>query len=187
MSRRDEHLRGYPMDPQWEEDQPLDPNWSAGRYYGMRMRPGQRQAAYGLHRLSRQRDLLGYGGFHGVYDEGAGRFDAAGAFRHPRIEGNRHRRLRLVGGGTPDDASRHVEDGGVRADNRYLGQYNAASPMLRDGHEGELGYGHAPAGGRDGELAQPGSRGRTDERGYAGYNQSGFAPDGSASPLDPRR
>jgi hypothetical protein len=43
-----------------------------------------------------------------------------------------------------------VEDGGVRADNRYLRQYNAASPELErpDGR----GFGHAPRGGRDGTL-----------------------------------
>ncbi len=94
MATRDEHLRGFPMDPAWERDQP-DPNWSGGAYHGMRMRPSGRQAAYGFHRLVRERDLGGYGGFHGLYDEGPGGFDAAGAFRHRRLGGAGGERKRL--------------------------------------------------------------------------------------------
>jgi hypothetical protein len=163
MAPRDEHARGLPMDPGWERDQP-DPNWSAGQYHGMRMRPGGRQAAYGFHRLSRERDLLAHGGFHGIYGAGPGRFDRTGAFRHPRLEQLGHRRQRLLSGtaarAESDDPGR-VEDGGVRADNRYLRQYNAASPMLKDGHAQELGYGHAP-GAEEGnpplsESTTPGS------------------------------
>lgn len=190
MAARDENLRGHTMEPGWERDQP-DPNWSAGQYHGMRMRPGGGQAAYGFHRLTHERDLLAHGGFHGIYGAGPGRFDGAGAFRHPRLEELRHRgHAPLLGRGEAEaetgDPNR-VEDGGVRADNRYLRQYNAASPMLKDGHEEELGYGHAPAGGRDGELTDTGSRERpTDERRYAGYNQAGFAQDPSPGP-DPRK
>jgi hypothetical protein len=157
MTPRDEYERGLPMDPGWERDQP-DPNWSAGQYHGMRMRPGGRQAAYGFHRQSRERDLLAHGGFHGIYGAGPGRFDAGGAFRHPRLEQLRHRGQRLLGGAAARaeaDDPRRVEDGGVRADNRYLRQYNAASPMLRDGHEEELGYGHAPAGSPERSATTP--------------------------------
>lgn len=183
MATRDEHLRGFPMDPGWDRDQP-DPNWSAGQYHGMRMRPGGRQAAYGFHRLSRERDLLGYGGFHGVYDEGPGRFGADGAFRHPSLEARDPRARKALGAGEPSDA-RRVEDGGVRADNRYLAQYNAESPELAARPEGR-GYGHAPAGGEDGALTDPGTRERpTDERHHAGYNRGGFADAGGT--LDPRK
>lgn len=182
MATRDEHLRGYPMLPAWDRNH-ADPNWSAERYHGMRMHPGGRQAAYGYHRLTHQIDLLGYGGFQGLYDEGTGRFGPAGAFHHPALEARDPRaRKRLVdGGGEPGG----VEDGGVRGDNRYLRQYNAASPALENGGAAERGFGHAPAGGRDGELAaREGAERPTDERGYAGYNRGGFAP---GQPMDPRK
>jgi hypothetical protein len=187
MARKyDPYLRGYPMDPRWEDGDPLDPNWSEGRYHGMRMRPVPGQAAYGFHRMARERDLLGHGGFQGVYDEGPGRFDEHGAFRHPRLEGQGGPRRRL-GQGHGEPAPRRVEDGGVRGEAGYLRQYNAESPMLRDGRAEERGFGWAPAGGRDGEYGGGEPRERaTDERGYAGYNQGGFA--GEQGPgLDPRR
>jgi hypothetical protein len=185
MAARDEHLRGFSMEPGWDRNQP-DPNWSGGEYHGMRMRPGGRQAAYGFHRLTHESDLRGYGGFFGLYDEGPGKFDAAGTFHHHRLGGARRGTKRLLGSRAAglDDRSR-VEDGGVRADNRYLRQYNAESSMLKDGREQELGYGHAPSGGRDGVLTDSGRRERaTDERGKMGYNQGGFANEGGPG-VDP--
>jgi hypothetical protein len=145
-TRRDPHLRGYPMNPSWERDH-ADPNWSAGAYHGLRMTLGGRQAAYGFHRLARQADLLGYGGFQGVYDEGAGRFEG-GVFRHPRM-GPAARPARLSAG----DTAAGVENGGVRGDNRYLRQYNAASAALTGDGAGGRGFGHAPVGGSDGTLS----------------------------------
>ena len=173
------------MNPAWERDH-RDPNWSAGRYHGMRMHGSPGQAAYGFHRLTHESDLLGYGGFQGVYDEGTGRFGRDGAFRHPSLEARDPRAHKALGGGSHAvGGAENVEDGGVRADNRYLRQYNTASPQLEGGGAGGRGFGHAPAGGRDGELGVSGSReGPTDERGYAGYNRSGFAP---GQPMDPRK
>lgn len=179
---KDEHLRGFPMLPAWDRDQ-RDPNWSAGAYHGMRMRAANGQAAYGFHRATHEHDLLGYGGFHGVYDEGTGRYGADGAFHHPSLEARDPRARKRLAAATPPEMAGRVEDGGVRADNRYLAQYNVASQELHDRPEGR-GYGHAPAGGRDGALAEPGIRERTDERGYAGYNRSGFA---GGRTLDPRK
>jgi hypothetical protein len=187
MAPRSEHPSGFPLEPGWERDQP-DPNWSAGQYHGMRMRPSGRQAAYGLHRLSRERDLLGHGGFHGLYGRGAGRYAADGTFRHPALEAEPQRGLRLPARGAAERATSEgarVEDGGVRGDNRYLRQYNAESAELRERPEGRA-YGHAPAGGVDGRLTGKESRERgTDERGHAGYDPSVVAKDDSAG-LDPR-
>jgi hypothetical protein len=172
----DPFLRGFPMEPGWEREQP-DPNWSAGRYHGMRMAPRPRQAAYGFHRMSREADLLGHGGFYGLYDEGPGHFEGD-VFRHPSLRPTTPPRQLSGGGGVV-----RVEDGGVRADNRYLRQYNAASPALEGGGEGRRGFGHAPAGAGEGTLT--GGTAGPEDRTQEGYNPGGFAPAGPDA-LDPR-
>lgn len=189
MPRRDHdpYKRGYPMAPEWGRPS-LDPNWKDGEYHGLRMRYDHRQAAYGFHRQSREADLQGYGGFDGIYDEGPGTYDRAGVFRHPYFQGRlQHGSTAPLAAGTADSEFRHVEDGGVRADNEYLRQYNADSPALQAGG-GDRGFGHAPAGAGEGELTRPDLRAEgTDERGYAGYNQGGFAPEQGSPGLDPRK
>ena len=180
----DPYRRGYSMDPDWGRPHPLDPNWADGEYHGMRMQRQPGHAAYGFHRQVRENDLQGYGGFDGIYDEGPGRYNREGQFQHPYFHGQmQHPRSQPL---RYDAGMRHVEDGGVRGDTRYLRQYNAQSPMLRGGGY-DRGYGWAPAGGREGELTRPDLRGeRTDERGYAGYNRGGFAAEQGPG-LDPGR
>jgi hypothetical protein len=152
-SRADESSRRQlPMHPGWGEPQPLDPNWHDGSYHGLRMRLDAQRGAYGFHRMYRAPDLGGHGGYDGRYDAGRGTFGPDGLYRDP-FDGDRALRAapgRLPPADEAESAPRHVEDGGVRSDNRYLQQYNAASPELErpDGR----GFGHAPRGGRDGML-----------------------------------
>jgi hypothetical protein len=183
----DPYYGGYPMGPEWGRPHPMDPNWADGEYHGQRMGWDHRQAGYGYHRQMRERDLQGYGGFDGIYDEGPGRYNAEGQFEHPYFRGEmRHPRSRPEPRGY-DRGMRHVEDGGVRGDARFLRQYNANSPQLRGGGY-DRGFGWAPAGPREGQLTNPGLRGRpTDERGYAGYNRGGFAPDAGPRGASPRQ
>jgi hypothetical protein len=184
MKRYDDpYFRGYPMGPQWGSPH-RDPNWHDGEYHGNRMDRNPGQAAYGFHRQMRERDLQGYGGFDGIYDEGPGSYNREGQFQHPYFQGQmQHPRSRPE---RYDAGMRHVEDGGVRHDTRFLRQYNAASPGLQRGYD--RGYGWAPAGGREGGFTNPGPRGReTNERGYAGYNRGGFAPGQGTASLDPRK
>jgi hypothetical protein len=147
MSRADESgRRQLPMRPGWGEPQPQDPNWHDGTYHGMRMELDPTRAAYGFHRLHRAHDLGGHGGYDGRYDAGRGSFGRNGLYRDPF---DRQRALRAAPGHLPPHdeahtAPRHVEDGGVRGDNAYLRQYNAASPALED--EAGRAFGHAPAG-----------------------------------------
>ncbi|HEX6037050.1 hypothetical protein [Longimicrobium sp.] len=205
----DPNYRGYPMGPQWGRPHPMDPNWSDGQYHGTRMDWSHRQGAYGFHRQMREHDLQGYGGFNGLYDEGPGAYNAEGQFEHPyfrgRVQSPRARALprgydagmrgRYDQGmrgrydaGMRDGygaGPRHGSNGGVRADTRFLRQYNAGSPGLRGGYD--RGYGWAPSGPREGELTNPHLRGReTNERGYAGYNRGGFAQEQGPG-LDPGR
>ena len=186
----DPYRRGYPMAPDWGRPHPLDPNWADGEYHGMRMQRQPGHGAYGFHRQMRERDLQGYGGFDGIYYEGPGQYDSAGVYRHPYFEGRlQHGRSHDVTAmGGYDAVYRHVENGGVHRDTRYLRQYNAESPALRGRGGYDRSYGHAPAGGRDGELTRPDIYGaRTDERGYNGYNRGGFAPGQGTPGLDPRK
>lgn len=188
MKRYDDpYFRGYPMGPEWGRPHPMDPNWHDGEYHGQRMGWDHRQAGYGFHRRMREQDLQGYGGFDGIYDEGTGSYNAEGQFDHPYFHGRmEHPRTRPMTLGY-DAGMRHVEDGGVRGDASYLRQYNANSPMLRGGGGYDRGFGWAPAGHREGGFTNPGPRGRpTDERGYAGYNRGGFAPEQGPG-LDPGR
>lgn len=178
----DPYFGGYPMGPQWGQPH-RDPNWHDGQYHGTRMGWNHRQGAYGTHRQMRERDLQGYGGFDGIYDEGTGSYNAEGQFDHPYFHGRmQHPRSRPQG---YDAGMRHVQDGGVRGDTRYLRQYNAQSPGLRGAGGYDRGYGWAPSGPREGSFTNPDVRGRTDERRYAGYNRGGFAPEGGPVGLDP--
>lgn len=184
----DPYRRGYPMGPEWGRPHPQDPNWADGEYHGMRMRRQPGHGAYGLHRLTHEHDLQGYGGFDGIYDEGPGTYDPQGVYHHPYFRGRlQHGRSAEVTRGGYDAVFRHVENGGVRGDTRYLRQYNSDSPALRGRGGYDRGYGWAPAGGREGGLARPGPNGRTNERGYAGYNRGGFAPEQGTPGLDPRK
>lgn len=185
MKRYDDpYFRGYPMGPEWGRPH-RDPNWHDGTYHGSRMEWSHDQGAYGFHRQQHRRDLQGYGGVDGIYDEGPGRYNAEGQFEHPYFQGQmQHPRSRPMQHGY-DAGMRHVEDGGVHHDTRFLRQYNAHSPGLRGGYD--RGYGWAPAGPREGGFTNPGMRGRPNERGYAGYNRGGFAPDPGGPGLDPRK
>lgn len=184
MSRYDDpYFSGYPMGPEWGRPH-RDPNWHDGEYHGNRMEWNHRQGAYGFHRRQHEHDLQGHGGFDGIYDEGTGRYNRDGQFDHPYFHGQtRHPRSRPQG---YDAGFRPNEGGGVRGDTRFLRHYNAHSPGLRGGGY-DRGFGWAPGGPREGGFTPPGPRGRgTDERGYAGYNRGGFAPQ-QGPPLNPRR
>ena len=184
MKRYDDpYFRGYPMGPEWGRPH-RDPNWHDGEYHGNRMEWSHRQGAYGFHRQQHEHDLQGHGGFDGIYDEGSGWYNREGQFDHSSFHGQtQHPRSRPRG---YDDGMRHLEDGGVRGDARYLRQYNAQSPGLDGGSHGR-GFGWAPAGPREAGFT-PGLPGReTDERRYAGYNRGGFAPEQGPAPLNPRR
>ena len=185
----DPYRRGYPMGPEWGRPHPQDPNWADGEYHGMRMQRQPGHGAYGFHRQMRENDLQGYGGFDGIYDEGPGEYDRQGVYHHPYFRGELHHgRSAEVTRAGYDAVYRHVENGGVHHDTRYLRQYNSESPALRGRGGYDRSYGNAPRGGRDGELTRPDLRGgRTDERGYAGYNRGGFAPGPGAQGLDPRK
>lgn len=198
------HYREMELKPEWGQPHPSDPNWADGHYHGNRMRGNEQQAAYGLHRLHHQRDLGGSGGFDGRYDEGQGWFDRGGLYHDP------HQQEHTLANGGPrgydrgfqgrrldyDDYARWEEgfayeargeehDGGVRRDARYLRQYNANSPMLREGRGYDRGFGYAGGaergpGGWDGTGGP--RRERTDERGSNGYNTGGFAEGKFAGP-----
>jgi hypothetical protein len=159
MPRYDDPYKGgYPMGPEWGRPHHLDPNWRDGEYHGMRMRRDHEHGAYGFLRQMHEGDLQGHGGFDGIYDEGPGGYGADGIYEHPYFRGRvRHGRSADVTRGGYDAVYRHVENGGVPRDLRYLRQYNSASPMLRQGGGYDRGYGWAPAGGREGELTR-GSR-----------------------------
>jgi hypothetical protein len=182
MSKADESSRRQlPMTPGWGEPQPLDPNWHDGSYHGLRMRLDPYRAAYGFHRLHRAHDLGGHGGYDGRYDAGVGEFDRQGLYLDPF---DRTEALRAAPGQLPPadegDAPRHVEDGGVRGDNRYLRQYNASTPEAA--RPDDRGYGHAPEGGADGTLA----RDVSEREANGGRGGGGTAPGGEPGP-DPRR
>lgn len=165
MKRYDDpYFRGYPMGPEWGRPH-RDPNWRDGEYHGNRMGWSHHQGAYGFHRQTHEHDLQGYGGFDGIYDEGSGWYNREGQFEHPyffgRMQHPNSRPQRYEAG------VRYVEDGSVRRDTRYLRQYNAESPMLREGYE--RGFGWAPAAPLERDAAQqlgPAPRGRYD-RGFA--------------------
>lgn len=188
MARYDSNYRALELGPQWGRPQPLDPNWRDGDYHGHRMQYDHRHGAYGWHRMTHQNDLRFAGGFNGVYDEGDGSYDRDGIFHHPRLEGRVHH------GGTGQvppqygegGEFRHVENGGVQPDSRFLGQYNQNSVGLRHGGD-ERGYAQAPGARGEGEYTPESARRPTDERGYNGYNQGGFADNGGGTPLAPRK
>lgn len=182
----DPYRRGYPMGPEWGERHAMDPNWRDGDYHGQRMEWRHGEGAYGFHRQTRERDLQGYGGFDGIYDEGPGAYNREGQYEHPFFQGRMsHPRSAPRG----DDAGmQHPEaGGGVRGDARFVRQYNAHSPALRQGGGYDRGYGWAPTGPREGDFVNPAMRGRPDERGYAGYNRGGFAPQPGPPGTDPRK
>jgi hypothetical protein len=182
----DPYYRGFPMGPQWGRPHPLDPNWADGEYHGQRMEFDHRHGAYGWYRRAHERDLQSSGGFDGIYDEGDGRYDAHGIYHHPMYHGRvQQPRTRGMPRDYRYDAQyRHVENGGVRRDSRFLGQYNRNSVGLRYGSEYDRGYGHAPGARGEGRFVPPSARANPNERGYAGYNRGGFAP---SRGLDPRK
>ncbi len=186
MKRYDDpNYGGYPMGPEWGRPHPMDPNWSDGTYRGARMGWSHHQGGYGYHRQMREQDLMGHGGFDGIYDEGPGRYNAEGQFEHPYFYGHmQHPRSRPLRHGY-DAGMRFVQDGGVRGDTRYLRQYNAHSPALRGPYD--RGYGWAPAGPHEGGF-RPDPRGHeTEEHRYAGYNRGGFAPERGPASQNPGR
>jgi hypothetical protein len=167
---RGRSYRGFSMRPEPARGSSLDPNYGGGEYRGMRMEGGRPdQAAYGRWRLDHARDLGGSGGFRGYGDRqwelrgDTGTYEPVrGSARGPERGYDRGRRT--------------VEDGGVRGDNRYLRQYNAASPALRGGQAYDRSYGHA--GGEPGRRPGRGPYDRDDfQRGanrYGGYSSGGF-------------
>ncbi len=187
--------RGFSMRPEPVRESSLDPNYRGGDYRGMRMEGGRpEQAAYGRWRLDHARDLGGSGGFRGYEDRewrlrrdtgtyepvpGRGRggydrgYDARGEYAprgyEPPLPGRGYDRG-LRGGG------RIVEDGGVHGDNRYLRQYNAASPALRGGQAYDRSYGHASGepGGSPGRGPYDRDRFQRDANRYGGYSSGGF-------------
>lgn len=204
MARYDERFRGDEMHlrPEWGRPHPSDPNWRDGGYHGMRMQYGPRQGAYGWYRQTHAYDLGGAGGVDGIYDEGRGGFDDEGIYHHPHFGGGRgrgydrsydggyrsradaydggYRRPRYDGGyrGRGYDAPlRHVEDGGVRGDQRHLRQYNRNSSALRYGSEYDRGFGHAPGARGEGQYVPDAARRRVNPHGFSGYNRGGgWAP-----------
>jgi hypothetical protein len=187
--------RGFSMRPEPVRGESLDPNYRGGDYQGMRMGGGQpNQAAYGRYRLDHAGDLGGNGGFQGyedrewrlrpdtgTYESVPGRvqrydrgYDPRGEYNwrgyEPPVQGGRGYDRGLRGGG------RIVEDGGVQGDNRYLRQYNAASPALRGGQAYDRSYGHAE--GAPGRRPGQGPYDRDDYQRsanrYGGYSSGGF-------------
>ena len=188
MARYDSQYREMELAPQWGRPQPLDPNWRDGDWHGHRMEADHRHGAYGRHRMTHRSDLGFAGGFNGIYDEGDGRYDRQGIFHHPRLEGNpRQAPARQPAPRyTYDQGFRHVENGGVQRDSRFLGQYNRNSVGLRYGGD-YRGYGQAPGVRGQGQYAPESARRPTNERGYNGYNRGGFADNGGGGPMDPRK
>lgn len=187
MSRYDDpYYRGFPMGPQWGRPHPLDPNWADGEYHGQRMNPDRHNAAYGWYRQAHERDLQSHGGFDGIYDEGQGSFDQGGIHHHAMYGGRvqRPRTQAIPRHGRYDAQFRHVENGGVQRDTRYLGQYNRNSVALRYGSEYDRGYGQAPGPRGEGRYIPDSVRAGTNERGYNGYNRGGFAPPNGLDPRD---
>jgi hypothetical protein len=182
--------RGFSMRPEPARGSSLDPNYAGGEYRGMRMEGGgPDQAAYGRWRLDHARDLGGSGGFRGYEDRqwrlrgDTGTYEPVrgGAQRYDRDHDPRGehawRGYEVPRSGRGyDRGQRTVEDGGVRGDNRYLRQYNAASPALRGGQAYDRSYGHA--GGEPGRRPGQGPYDRDDfQRGanrYGGYSSGGF-------------
>lgn len=142
-------MRGLPVEPRRYDDD-LDPNFRGGRYHGQRMRQGREsQAAYGRHRLYHREDLGRFGGFEGRYSAGPGRMDGEGLYREPfDEEPGRYARTRF--GPTREDWER-VERSGVNPELRYLRDYNAHSPELREGDNRSFGYAGGEPGARPGE------------------------------------
>lgn len=191
--------RGVSLRPQWNDRESLDPNYQGGGYHGMRMAPGTRgQAAYGWNRQVQGPDLGRFGGFDGRYGgHRGGHFDREGLYRDPFDDryptnlGQPHPSMPLQrdteprpgraprgsdrpGPGKPREFEyRQDSDGGVRHDNRFLRQYNANSPMLREGRGYDRGYGWAdprPDPRRDDPRNEP-----THEHDRMGYNSAGWS------------
>ncbi len=187
--------RGFSMRPEPVRGESLDPNYRGGDYQGMRMAGGQpNQAAYGRYRLDHAGDLGGNGGFQGyedrewrlrpdtgTYEPVPGRvqrydrgYDPRGEYNwrgyEPPVQGGRGYDRGLRGGG------RIVEDGGVQGDNRYLRQYNAASPALRGGQAYDRSYGHAEGapGRRPGQGPYDRDVYQRSANRYGGYSSGGF-------------
>jgi hypothetical protein len=112
MPRYSSDYGGIPANP--SENRGMDPNHRNG-YQGMRMYGGPRQAAYGWHRWTHERDLETSGGFHGRHEGTPG--ESRGQFGRPRYDQD-HR----GGGGVHD----------LRHETRYLRDYNADSIRFRE-------------------------------------------------------
>lgn len=123
-----------------------------------------------------RREMRGYdAGFHG-----RGRYDAELRGYDAGVRGWSARagydaEMRARGGpvmGAPRPQEGAPWDGGVRASNAFLRQYNSASPGIHA--DDQAWWGYAEGGGR---THPDDPRGRpTDERGYAGYNRGGYMP-----------
>ncbi|HEU0079690.1 MAG TPA: hypothetical protein VFQ76_18675 [Longimicrobiaceae bacterium] len=181
--------RGFSMRPEPARGDSLDPNYRGGEYRGMRMEGGQpEQAAYGRWRLDHARDLGGSGGFQGYEDREWRLRRDTGTYEPVPGGGPRPGRGYDARGGSGrgyepplsgrgyDRGQRTVENGGVRGDNRYLRQYNAASPALRGAQAYDRSYGHAGGepGGRPGQGPRDRDGFQRDANRYGGYSSGGF-------------
>jgi len=168
--------RGFPMHPMRRPDS-MDPNHRGGEYRGVRMESGyEGQAAYGRHRYWHAGDLGGYGGFDGRYDAGPGWVDDDGVFRDPFDERGEGREGGVHHAYRPEDFPRG--GGGVRYDMGYLRDFNAHSPVLRQGHGYDRNYGWAegaPPRGERGSRPYDRDHFQRSANRYGGYNSGGFA------------
>lgn len=174
--------RGFSMRPEPARGSSLDPNYGGGGYRGMRMEGGgPDQAAYGRWRLDHARDLGGSGGFRGYGDRPWRLHGETGTYEPARGPGPRDesgwRGYEVPRSGRGYDRGRRtVEDGGVRGDNRYLRQYNAASPALRGGQAYDRSYGRAGGepGRRPGQDPYDRDHFQRGANRYGGYGSGGF-------------
>ncbi|MBV9774580.1 MAG: hypothetical protein JO040_11555 [Gemmatimonadetes bacterium] len=192
MARYDEDnrrrsFRGFSLRPEEIRGESLDPNYSGGEYRGMRMGQGyEGQAAYGRYRQDHARDLGGNGGYQGrrppqEYDPRDGTYRRS----LPRGYDQQYESWGRWQGYDPgvqrgyDREQRIVENGGVRPDNCYLHDYNANSPVFRQGMGGSpydrsYGYAGGEPGGRPGNGPYDRDHHQRDANRYGGYSSGGF-------------
>ncbi|HEV2149104.1 MAG TPA: hypothetical protein VGR37_16980 [Longimicrobiaceae bacterium] len=188
--------RGFSMRPEPIRGRSLDPNYSGGEYRGMRMGNGYGaheayggQAEYGRYRLDNADDLGGFGGYDGIEDRNWRLRRDTGTYEPVRGAGRGYDRqysgpdefnwrghdVQLRGRGA--GGRQRVEDGGVRADNRYLHQFNENSPAFRHGGAYDRNFGHAEGAPRRSPGDGPYDRDhfRRDANRYGGKSSGGFA------------
>lgn len=117
MARYEREFFGMPGE--FRESRGLDPNYVDG-YHGMRMGGGYGRAAYGSHRLMRERDLETEGGYYGTLRDPrspGGAYDPR--WMDPRWE-------RSDSGHSPYDARRAIQDF-----NSHSPEFAGPPPRLR--------------------------------------------------------